>query len=147
MYLACGIDPERSNIFIQSHVPAHAELAWLLSCVTPIGWLRRMTQFKEKSKNQACACISGSSDVTCKCDMFCRDALPWHRSGTLLVCLSTSYLMLCAVLQGEEVGTGLLTYPVLMAADILLYQVNRPKKACQSGQHVSIASHFLLLGE
>jgi len=75
VYLACGIDPARSSIFIQSHVPAHAELAWLLSCITPIGWLRRMTQFKEKSKS-----------------------------------------------QGEEVGTGLLTYPVLMAADILLYQ-------------------------
>ena len=54
IYLACGIDPARSNVFIQSHVPAHAELAWLLSCTTPIGWLRRMTQFKEKSKNQVC---------------------------------------------------------------------------------------------
>lgn len=57
IYLACGIDPSRSNIFIQSHVPAHAELAWLLSCVTPIGWLRRMTQFKEKSKNQVSICL------------------------------------------------------------------------------------------
>ena len=56
IYLACGIDPERSSIFIQSHVPAHAELTWLLSCITPIGWLRRMTQFKEKSKSQVASC-------------------------------------------------------------------------------------------
>ncbi len=61
---------------MQSHVPAHAELAWLLSCVTPVGWLGRMIQFKEKSRK-----------------------------------------------QGEDVRTGLMTYPVLMAADILLYQV------------------------
>lgn len=49
-YIACGIDPERANIFVQSHVSAHAELAWLLSCGTPIGWLRKMVQFKEKSQ-------------------------------------------------------------------------------------------------
>ena len=77
LYLACGIDPAKSKVFVQSHVSAHAEMAWLLSCITPIGWLRKMIQFKEKSK----------------------------KSGA------------------EEVGTGLLTYPVLMAADILLYQV------------------------
>ena len=52
VYLACGIDPAKSNVFIQSHVPAHTELTWLLSCTTPIGWLKRMTQFKEKSKSQ-----------------------------------------------------------------------------------------------
>jgi len=49
LYIACGIDPERSAIFVQSHVPAHSELAWILNCVTPMGWMRRMTQFKEKS--------------------------------------------------------------------------------------------------
>ena len=52
LYLACGVDPERANVFVQSHVPAHAELAWLLSCQTPIGWLRKMVQFKEKSKSR-----------------------------------------------------------------------------------------------
>lgn len=51
-YIACGIDPERANIFVQSHVSAHAELAWLLSCGTPIGWLRKMVQFKEKSQTR-----------------------------------------------------------------------------------------------
>lgn len=52
VYLASGIDPDKSAIFVQSHVPAHAELAWLLQCYTPIGWLRKMIQFKEKSRKQ-----------------------------------------------------------------------------------------------
>ncbi len=52
LYMACGIDPEVATIFVQSHVPAHAELAWILNCVTPVGWLYRMTQFKEKSAKQ-----------------------------------------------------------------------------------------------
>lgn len=52
LYLACGIDPAKSSVFVQSHVTAHAELTWLLSCITPVGWLRRMTQYKEKSKSQ-----------------------------------------------------------------------------------------------
>lgn len=50
--LACGIDPQKSLLFVQSHVPAHAELAWLLNCVTPIGWLERMTQYKDKAAKQ-----------------------------------------------------------------------------------------------
>ena len=54
LYIACGVDPQRACIFVQSHVPAHAELAWLLSCATPVGWLRKMTQFKEKSATQVC---------------------------------------------------------------------------------------------
>lgn len=49
IYLACGLDPQKSALFIQSHVPAHAELGWILSCMTPMGWLNRMTQFKDKS--------------------------------------------------------------------------------------------------
>ncbi len=52
MLLACGIDPERSTLFIQSHVIAHVEACWLLNCVTPLGWLQRMTQFKDKSAKQ-----------------------------------------------------------------------------------------------
>ena len=74
LFLAVGIDPKHSRIVVQSSVPAHAELAWLLTCVTPMGWLERMTQFKAK-----------------------------------------------AALQ-ESIGDGLFQYPVLMAADILLYQ-------------------------
>jgi len=52
LYLACGIDPQVSTIFIQSHVAAHAEGCWLLNCITPLGWLQRMTQFKDKSARQ-----------------------------------------------------------------------------------------------
>ena len=48
LYLACGIDPEQATVFVQSQVPAHAELAWLLNCVTPLNWLERMIQFKKK---------------------------------------------------------------------------------------------------
>ena len=51
-YLACGIDPAKANIFVQSHVSAHSELTWLLSCGPPIGWLRKMVQFKEKSQSR-----------------------------------------------------------------------------------------------
>ena len=78
LYLACGIDLEDSTIFIQSHVSAHSELAWLLNCITPLNWLQGMIQFKEK-----------------------------------------------ALRQGENVSAGLLNYPVLMAADILLYQADK----------------------
>ena len=74
LFLAAGIDPKLSSIMVQSAVPAHAELAWMLTCVTPVGWLERMTQYKAKAAKQ------------------------------------------------ESVGDGLLQYPVLMAADILLYQ-------------------------
>lgn len=93
LYMACGIDPSRANIFVQSHVSAHAELTWLLSCITPIGWLRKMIQFKEKSK----------------------------KAGA------------------EEVGTGLLTYPVLMAADILLYQSDLVPVGEDQRQHLELA--------
>jgi tryptophanyl-tRNA synthetase len=91
LYLACGIDPARSTIFIQSQVPAHAELAWLLNCVTPVGWLERMTQYKVKSS------------------------------------------------QLESVGTGLLDYPVLQAADILLYDTDLVPVGEDQKQHVELA--------
>ena len=52
LYLAAGIDPARASVFVQSHVPAHSELAWLLQCYAPVGWLRKMIQFKEKSRKQ-----------------------------------------------------------------------------------------------
>ena len=52
LYLACGIDPDRSTVFVQSHVSAHSELCWLLNCVTPLNWLERMIQFKEKAVKQ-----------------------------------------------------------------------------------------------
>jgi tryptophanyl-tRNA synthetase len=92
LYLACGIDPDISTVFVQSHVPAHSELAWLLNCLTPLGWLYRMTQFKDKSGKQ----------------------------------------------QAESVGTGLLDYPVLMAADILLYQADAVPVGDDQRQHLEL---------
>ncbi|MEB3158927.1 MAG: tryptophan--tRNA ligase [Synechococcus sp.] len=92
LYLACGIDPQKSTVFVQSHVPAHAELCWLLNCVTPLNWLERMIQFKEK-----------------------------------------------AVKQGDNVSVGLLDYPVLMAADILLYDADLVPVGEDQKQHLELA--------
>ncbi|MGE5658443.1 MAG: tryptophan--tRNA ligase [Actinomycetota bacterium] len=91
LYLACGIDLQHSTIFVQSHVPAHSELAWLLNCITPINWLEDMIQFKEK-----------------------------------------------AVKQGENVNAGLLNYPVLMAADILLYDADKVPVGEDQKQHLEL---------
>lgn len=91
LYLAAGLDPEDSIIFCQSHIPAHAELSWILGCHTYMGELSRMTQFKDKSK------------------------------------------------QGAKVGVGLFTYPVLMAADILLYHTNLVPVGADQKQHVELA--------
>ena len=93
LYLASGIDPERSQIFVQSHVTAHAELTWLLNCATPMGWLERMIQFKEKSAKMT---------------------------------------------SEESVGVGLFDYPVLMAADILLYQANLVPVGEDQRQHLEL---------
>ncbi len=91
--LAVGLDPARCILFVQSHVPEHAELCWVLNCVTPIGWLQRMTQFKDKSLRQ-------------------RDR--------------------------EMISTGLLDYPVLMAADILLYDAHLVPVGDDQKQHVEL---------
>jgi len=92
LYIACGIDPTVATIFVQSHVPAHAELAWILNCVTPMGWLSRMTQFKDKAAKQ----------------------------------------------QADSVSTGLFDYPVLMAADILLYQAHQVPVGDDQRQHLEL---------
>ena len=89
--LACGIDPDRSVLFVQSHVPEHTELQWVLTCVARMGELRRMVQFKERSKGEA-----------------------------------------------ESVGVGLLTYPVLQAADVLLYQAHGVPVGEDQRQHVEL---------
>lgn len=90
LFLAAGIDHKHSTIIVQSSVPAHAELAWMLTCVTPIGWLSRMTQFKAKAEKQ------------------------------------------------ETVGSGLFQYPVLMAADILLYQAAIVPVGDDQSQHLEL---------
>ncbi len=91
LYLACGIDPNKSTIFVQSHVPEHAQLAWVLNCYTYFGEMGRMTQFKDKS----------------------------------------------ARYEGN-VSVGLFTYPVLMAADILLYQAKQVPVGDDQKQHLEI---------
>jgi tryptophanyl-tRNA synthetase len=91
LYLACGIDLNCATIFVQSHVPAHSQLAWLFNCITPLNWLEDMVQFKEK-----------------------------------------------AVKQGENVSAGLLTYPALMAADILLYEPDKVPVGEDQKQHLEI---------
>jgi tryptophanyl-tRNA synthetase len=90
-YMAAGIDTEKNTVFVQSHVPAHMELGWILSCLTPMGWLKRMTQFKDKSGKNT-----------------------------------------------DTVGTGLFTYPSLMAADILLYHATHVPVGDDQKQHVEL---------
>ncbi len=90
IYLAAGIDPQGCSIMVQSAVPAHAELAWMLTCVTPVGWLERMIQYKIKSAKQ------------------------------------------------ETVSDGILQYPVLMAADILLYQAGIVPVGEDQAQHLEL---------
>ena len=92
LLLAIGLDPEKSIIFIQSHVPAHSQLAWILNCYTQFGEMSRMTQFKDKSKAHA-----------------------------------------------DNVNVGLFAYPVLMAADILLYQADLVPVGIDQKQHLEIA--------
>ena len=90
-YIACGLDPEKNIMFIQSHVPQHAELGWILGCYTQFGELSRMTQFKQKSQQHA-----------------------------------------------DNITAGLFTYPVLMAADILLYQADLVPVGEDQRQHVEL---------
>ena len=92
LYIACGLDPEKNTLYVQSHVPAHTEMAWMLNCFTMFGELSRMTQFKDKSQKHA-----------------------------------------------DNINAGLFTYPVLMAADILLYQTNVVPIGHDQKQHLELA--------
>ncbi|MBQ7061009.1 MAG: tryptophan--tRNA ligase [Clostridia bacterium] len=97
LLIACGIDPERSPLFIQSHVHQHAELSWLLGCTTYMGELNRMTQFKDKSAKHA-----------------------------------------------DNINAGLYTYPVLMAADILIYGADMVPVGDDQKQHVELARNIAI---
>jgi len=109
-YIACGLDPERSNIFVQSHVTGHTELAWLLSCITPIGDLQRMTQFKEKAAKLGFNAGEGND-------------LKFTHEGAR---------------SQASVNAGLLMYPVLMAADILLYNADAVPVGNDQRQHLEL---------
>jgi tryptophanyl-tRNA synthetase len=91
LYLACGLDPDRNVLFVQSHVPAHSQLAWVLNCYTQYGELTRMTQFKDKAARHA-----------------------------------------------DNVNAGLFCYPVLMAADILLYDAKKVPVGDDQRQHLEL---------
>jgi tryptophanyl-tRNA synthetase len=91
LYIACGLDPLHNVLFVQSHVPAHARLAWILNCYTQMGELSRMTQFKDKSQKNA-----------------------------------------------DNINAGLFDYPVLMAADILLYQAHQVPVGDDQKQHLEL---------
>jgi tryptophanyl-tRNA synthetase len=93
LFIACGLDPDRSVIFVQSRVAAHAQLGWILECHTPLGWLERMTQYRSKA-------------------------------GTGR--------------ERERAAAGLLTYPCLMAADILLYDADYVPVGDDQRQHVEV---------
>jgi len=93
IYLSAGLDPDQCTIFIQSQIKEHAELAWLLSTITPVGELKRMTQYKTKKKN----------------------------------------------LKNSQINAGLLNYPVLMSADILLYQTEAVPIGGDQKQHLELA--------
>ena len=95
LYIACGVDPTKSGLFIQSHVPQHAELCWVLDTISYIGELNRMTQFKEKSRKHA-----------------------------------------------DNINMGLMNYPVLMAADILLYQTDLVPVGKDQIQHLELARNL-----
>ena len=96
LYLACGLDPEKCSLFFQSHVHEHAELGWILNCITYMGELSRMTQFKDKTKNA-------------------KDA---------------------------NIGSGLFTYPVLMASDILLYNADMVPVGVDQKQHLELTRNI-----
>ena len=116
LYIASGIDPAKSKIFVQSHVSAHAELAWLLNCVTPMNWLERMIQYKDKAKKAAKVAQAEASS---------------SEDGSSSTSSYTS--------SNSGVGVGLFTYPVLMAADILLYQADRVPVGEDQRQHLELA--------
>jgi len=112
LYIACGLDPQRSNIFVQSHVVGHSELAWVLSCLTPIGDLQRMTQFKEKAA-----------------------ALGFKQTESADGELKFAH---AGARPQASVNAGLLMYPVLMAADILLYNANAVPVGNDQRQHLEL---------
>jgi tryptophanyl-tRNA synthetase len=148
VYLAAGIDPAKSTIFIQSDVPEHAELAWTLSCIARMGELGRMTQFKDKSAKRDADTVkrmevalsqlkAQSSDPnTLGWDVIVPTILEHVENGTL------SFLRDANVGNAERAGVGLFTYPVLMAADILLYQTDLVPVGQDQKQHLELTRDF-----
>lgn len=147
--LACGVDPKKSILFRQSRVPQHTELAWILFCRTPIGWLSRMHQWK--SKIQDLKSPSTTTDTT-------SDPSNTNRTNTLAD-MTLSLLNESSIMSGEVAptsddfgsivldgvgtagpGLGLLAYPVLQAADILLYKATKVPVGEDQLQHMNLTA-------
>ena len=110
-YIACGLDPEKCHQFVQSHVIGHTELAWILTCITPIGELQRMTQFKDKAAKLGFKSSEDSKDIK------------FTHEGAR---------------AQSSINTGLLCYPILMAADILLYNADLVPVGEDQRQHLEL---------
>ena len=132
VFLACGIDPNKSIIFPQSAVSAHSELAWILGCNTPMGWLRRMTQFKDKIKPLVSKRPLTESLET-KDDFITFFKHTAEIRGEMLDNL------LSFVESSDNAKLGLFSYPVLMAADILLYKATHVPVGDDQKQHLELA--------
>ena len=128
IYLAAGIDPERSTIFIQSDVSEHAELAWILSCNAGLGELERMTQFKEKTKRS-----ESFELLELNVDELNDDLQSGKKSLKDILEITKAYNE-----RRRRTGLGLLTYPVLMASDILLYQTDLVPVGQDQKQHLEL---------
>ena len=150
IYLAAGVDPQKSTIFIQSDVPEHAELAWVLSCVARMGELERMTQFKDKSRKFRNYVERKLNDETLTKLLLivegkARIGGQIEELKEKLVDVSdSSFMEFVRALQNfnkkrnEKVGVGLFTYPVLMASDILLYQTDLVPVGQDQKQHLEL---------
>ena len=112
-YIACGLDPAKCHQFVQSHVMGHTELAWVLTCITPIGELQRMTQFKDKAAKLGFK-IAESTEG---------EDLKFEHHGAR---------------AQASINAGLLCYPVLMAADILLYNADMVPVGEDQRQHLEL---------
>lgn len=133
IYLAAGIDPERSTIFIQSDVPEHTELAWTLSCIARMGELRRMTQFKDKARKDRVSLAKEETDR-----LFVKYfSQAVHSSEQLREIIDDISIGLTDD-QFTSAGVGLFTYPILMAADILLYQTDLVPVGQDQKQHLEL---------
>ncbi len=140
IYLAAGVDPERATIFIQSEVPAHAELTWILSCQARMGELERMTQFKDKTRHMHGKALTKDQaadlDAIRGTDKFgvWREDDPQEARDRKVKLLRDSI----DHSNAQRAGVGLFTYPILMAADILLYQTDLVPVGQDQKQHLEL---------
>ncbi len=141
IYLAAGVDPEKATIFIQSDVPAHSELTWVLLCQARMGELERMTQFKDKTqKGTQNADLPQLADLLNEYDRGRRDAFASNDADHRITeRLFGSLRETEAQKSAARAGVGLFTYPVLMAADILLYQTDLVPVGQDQKQHLELS--------